>query len=293
MIENLKGQHETVNYLNNSKIRLYMNSETENYPLHWHTPIEIIMPITNDYTAIVSGEHIHLLTNDILFICPGVLHALKAPPSGNRLILQIEISMLRQLPEIESLLGLISPIYVISSQDTSPLHDHIRSLLLNIYNEYTNNHILSSTYIYSYLLEIFVLIARNYTTNLCSLDSNSQKQQEYNEKFIAICNYINNHYTEDLTLDEIAKLSGFSKYHFSRLFKNFANITFYKYLNQKRITHAELLLADPSRNISDIALCCGFQSLSAFMRMFKQIKHCTPTQFRNMYLSSANECSPL
>ncbi|MBQ6888053.1 MAG: helix-turn-helix domain-containing protein [Lachnospiraceae bacterium] len=289
MIENLKGLYETVMYQHDSPIRLYSNEEYENYPLHWHTPIEIIMPTSNHYTAIIGGEHIHLDVNDILFICPGVLHALEAPQTGERIIFQAEMSMLRELPEIEFLLSLISPAYTISAKSSSVLHDEIRKLLLDITHEYHSNNMLSSTCIYSHLLEIFVLIARNYTANLRHLDSNSQKQQEYIEKFISICNYINNHCTEDLTLDMVANLSGFSKYHFSRLFKQFTNITFYKYLNQKRIVHAEMLLADPSINVSEVALSCGFQSLSAFMRMFKLIKKCTPTQYRNMYLSVSTE----
>ncbi len=81
----------------------------------------------------------------------------------------------------------------------------------------------------------------------------------------------------------MADLAGFSKYHFSRLFKNFTGLSFYKYLNKKRIEHAEELLVDPSLSITEVALQSGFTSLSAFIRMFKQIKDCTPTEFRNLY----------
>jgi AraC-like DNA-binding protein len=98
-----------------------------------------------------------------------------------------------------------------------------------------------------------------------------------------ICDYISDHCTEPLTLDMAADLSGFSKYHFTRLFKQFTNVSFYKYLNLKRIAKAEQLLINPDLSITDVALSSGFSSLSAFIRMFKIIKGCTPSEFRSIY----------
>ena len=186
---------------------------------------------------------------------------------------------------MESTLSLIAPAILIT-RDTAPMiYEQIHTIILAINKEYHSNISLSSAAIYSKLLELFVLIGRNYTENVKRFDTGNQKQKEYTEKFIQICNYINEHCTEDLTLDEIAAIAGFSKYHFSRLFKQFSNVTFYKYLNQKRISYAEILLADSSNSITEVALRSGFSSLSAFIRMFKLIKQCTPTEFRNMYLS--------
>ena len=44
MIENLNGIHETVKYKEYSNVKLFINAEAEDYPIHWHTPMEIIMP---------------------------------------------------------------------------------------------------------------------------------------------------------------------------------------------------------------------------------------------------------
>lgn len=286
MIENLKGTHETVNYKSNTNLRLHRNKEYENYPAHWHTPIEIIMPTCNKYTALLGKECIELDVDDILLICPGVIHSLKAPAHGSRIIFQAEIAMLREIQEMESVLSLIAPAIVITSATTPEIHEQAKELLLQIQAEYDSTNSLSSVFIYEKLLSLFVLIGRNYTEHVKRFDVGHPMQQEYTEKFIGICNYINEHCTEDLSLDEIAKITGFSKYHFSRLFKQFTNVTFYKYLNQKRISHAEMMLADPSISITEVALHSGFSSLSAFIRMFKIIKNCTPTEFRSMYLST-------
>ena len=119
--------------------------------------------------------------------------------------------------------------------------------------------------------------------NKANLVHDRAKQEEYFDMFIKICDYINEHCSEDLTLEAVADMSGFSKFYFSKLFKQFTNVSFYRYVNQKRIAKAELLLINPENSITDVALSCGFSSLSPFIRMFKLIKGCTPTEFRNIY----------
>ena len=52
MIETLNGIHETVNYKADTNIRLYDNNQYEDYPTHWHSPIEIILPTENDYLVV-------------------------------------------------------------------------------------------------------------------------------------------------------------------------------------------------------------------------------------------------
>ena len=102
-------------------------------------------------------------------------------------------------------------------------------------------------------------------------------------KFGNLLEYIDTHYTEDLTLEDMADIIGFSKYHFSRLFKQYTNFTFCDYLKHRRIQAAEMLLEQPEYSITEVALQAGFPSISTFNRIFKEYKNCTPTEFRNMH----------
>ena len=285
MIENLNGIRETVNYRKDTRLRLYNNVQIEDYPDHWHTPVEIIMPIENIYSVVVGGHTITLNPTDIIFICPGVIHSLKAHGKGRRIIFQAEITMFTAIREFEYILSIMSPVIKITKENPHDIHKHICNLLLQINEEYNNSNILMETIIYSKLLNIFVLVGRNYTSNSVFFNGMDYQNKEYTEKFIFICNYINEHCTEDLNLDKIAKLAGFSKYHFTRLFKQITTTTFYKYLNLKRIEHAQKLLANPGISVTEVALNSGFSSLSAFIRMFKLINHCTPTEYLNMFIN--------
>ena len=284
MIESLNGIHETVLFSNDSTIMLYDNREIESYPTHWHTPIELLMPLENTYRAICNNKTFDLKTGDILLIAPGTLHALYSPSTaGRRLIFQADITLLNAIKECESAVYLTSPVTLITPEDCPQIHETISTLLMEILDEYNGNAILSDASIYSKLSRILVLIGRTYAVESDKFESSQTKQQEYIEKFMNVCDYINKHCTDNLTLDEISEKAGFSKYHFSRLFKQFTSVSFYKYLNLHRIMYAEKLLIDPDISVTEVALLSGFNSISSFIRMFKICKNCTPTEFRLMY----------
>lgn len=282
MIESLKGIQETVNFKANTKLRLYANDDFECYPSHWHAPLEIIMPILNRYRVTCCNTLFTLREGDILIINPGVIHSMDAD-IGKRLIFQADFTLLHGIKELEATLSLISPALVITTEYAPEAHERIKELMLEISDEYFADAPLSEAAIYAKLIEIFVLIGRSYSPNAKNFTKSMRKQLEYTERFMYICDYISDHCTEALTLDDIAGLSGFSKYHFSRLFKQFTNASYYKYLNKKRIENAEKLLVNKDLTITEVALRCGFSSLSAFIRMFKIMKDCTPTEFKTMY----------
>ena len=223
MIEHLDGIHETVTYKENSSLRLFVNTDCEDYPIHWHTPMEIIMPLEGTYTVFLGDKHILLQEGDIIFICPGVLHSLAAPESGKRIILQIEWSVVSKIRDLNSILSLISPILTLTPQTAPDIYSDIYHLICQILSEYEKDSFLSEAVIYARMLDILSLIGRYQAFASCRFDAGPQKQKEYLDRFLSICNYIDEHCTEDLSLDHVAKTAGFSKYHFTRLFKQFTN----------------------------------------------------------------------
>ena len=283
MIHNLQGIHETVDYKADTQICLYYNDEAENYPPHWHPSFEVIMPVINDYRVVCGYNDYHIKEGEILVICPCMLHELFAPATGERIIFQPDLSHIK-LKELDLITPLLSPAILITKEEYPQVYEHIHSLMLEIKDEYMNFTTYSEISIIAKFLEIFVDIGRNHKAfHQQDGDRDIHHQKEYMEKFLFITDYISNHFSENLTLEEVASLAGFSKYHFARLFKQYTNSSFYKFLNQKRIEYAKSLLLDPELAVTEVAVQSGFSSLSAFLRMFKQLNLCTPTEFRNMY----------
>lgn len=280
----LNGVFEKVDFTNNSSILLYVNKEYEDYPIHWHAATEIIMPIENTYSVTMNKTQYSLKEGDILIIPPGELHELYAPPTGSRIIFMFDFTLVSNLKGFSSILPVITQPRLITPESCPDIYEEEKRLLTSIKDEYLRANTLWEASIYSTIIQMFVLIGRNHiSTGGLFPDVRANKQKEYIEKFNKIFEYIDNNYTEDISLETVADVAGFSKFHFSRLFKQFTDTSFYDYLNLRRIKAAENLLLDPSLPITEIALQSGFSSISTFNRVFKAFKKCTPTEFKELY----------
>jgi AraC family transcriptional regulator len=92
--------------------------------------------------------------------------------------------------------------------------------------------------------------------------------------------YITGHFTEDISLAEIASHCHVSPFHFSRLFKIFTAISPYQFLQAIRLQQAEILLRDTSLPVADIAFTSGFNSIEYFTAAFRQQYKLPPSKFR-------------
>lgn len=286
MIEKLNGTRETVVHSDIPKLRLYINTEAENYPMHWHTDLEIIMAIENIYTIVIDKKRYILNPGDIIMLPSGEIHELYAPPSGKRLIILIDNSILNSLSGIDSINNGFNPCIIIRAHKENAYYNQLSTLLEQITDEYLQPRPLREAFIYSLTMYFFAIVGRNCISADHSKDMIKKKKHHlYIDKFLNICKYINEHCTENITVDELAALAGFSKYHFSRLFYEFAGTTYYEYLTKRRILYAETLLCDPNLTIVEIAMQSGFNSLATFNRNFRSIKKCTPSEYRSMYNS--------
>lgn len=280
----VNGVFEKVGFKDDSSILFYINQEQEDYPMHWHTAMEIIMPIENTYAVDMNKTAYSLKVGDILIIPPGELHALVAPSTGSRIVMLFDASLLSHVKVFSGILPVLMQPRIISKENSPEIYEAQKKLLYNIRDEYNSNHPLREAAIYALIIQMFVNIGRNHmdADTLFPLVRQG-KQKEYMEKFNIVFDYIDQNYAEDLSLDAVSGVAGFSKFHFSRLFKQFTDMSFYDYLNQRRVRAAETLLLDPDIPITEIAMRSGFSSISTFNRVFKSFKECTPSEFKKLY----------
>ena len=280
MIETLHGTRETVNFRVSQITRFYRNDEAEDYPSHWHLPGEIIAPLVSSYEVTVSGQHLILQPGDVLIIGSSELHSIKAPPEGVRYILNVDFSLFDPIPDLIFLVSVLQPYYLLSAASDPQLTSQLLSLLQNIEEEYASSSAYRDGEICSLLIHFFVLVGRHAATGE-TLHSLSPPK-EYADRFVYICNYINSHCTENLSLEQLAEQAGFSKYYFSRLFREVTGTTCHNYVIRRRILYAQNLLADSSVPITEVSMRTGFNSLTTFNRIFKKHLGCTPSEYRQL-----------
>jgi AraC-like DNA-binding protein len=93
--------------------------------------------------------------------------------------------------------------------------------------------------------------------------------------------FITEHYTEDLSLGQVAKAVNASPFYFCKMFKKITGINFTDFLSRVRIEHAKNLLLNQNLRVSEIAFEVGFQSLTHFNRVFKRIIGQSPSEYRS------------
>lgn len=272
---------ELVQYRQDASIRIWFNDIPADYAPHWHSALEIIVPMEGWYDITVGETTYHAVPGDIMIVPPGELHSLHAPESGNRFIFLFDLSAFSRLHGFASIQSILTnPIHL--TQGAYPyIYDDVYQILVQMRNEYFTRSEFADLTIVSLLLNFFVKLGTNHIDNIDLFSKiRVHKQKEYVDKFNTVMDYIDSHYMEDLNLDDIAGSVGFSKYHFSRLFKQYTNYTFCSYICHRRIKVAEELLEQLDLSITEVALQSGFPSISTFNRLFKQAKGCTPSEYR-------------
>ncbi|MBR6581552.1 MAG: helix-turn-helix domain-containing protein [Ruminococcus sp.] len=284
MIKHLSGDFETVEYDSKRSFLLYDNHESETYPFHWHDAIEIIMPLENHYIVTVGEIDYDIPVHDVLIIPSGELHRMPHLIPGRRLIFQCDSSVLSGVAAIESVMRGISAPLLINKEMSKELHSLAKKTLLDILSLNNKKSELADVKIYIAVVNLLTAVRENQLEKSKQLlDLDDIKLDEYSEKFNAVMKYIDANYMYDISLDRLADVAGYSKYHFSRIFKQYNSMSYLQYINARRTKAAEHLLLDPNLSITDVAMQAGFKSLTTFNRIFKEIKHCTPTDFKKLF----------
>ena len=104
--------------------------------------------------------------------------------------------------------------------------------------------------------------------------------RQYEDKLKLALAYIQEHYSEPITIAQLAQLCGFSQVHFMNIFKAAIGSTCIEYLVKYRLAHAAMDLQETDHSIMQIALDNGFQNTSYFNRAFKGQYGMTPSAYR-------------
>lgn len=151
--------------------------------------------------------------------------------------------------------------------------EKIRNMTDMMIAEYQNKADGWKTLLKSSFMTLVVMLSRLY-----SFSNNNSKNDMIN--IAKTVSYIENHYTEDLSVHKLAKLSNYSERHFIRIFRETYYTAPLDYIISLRLHLACTLLRESKIPISEIALQCGFSDSNYFSRVFKKRIGSTPSQFR-------------
>lgn len=102
-----------------------------------------------------------------------------------------------------------------------------------------------------------------------------------NHKIRAAINYLDNNFSKDINIKSLSSISGYSYYHFCRLFKRELGLTPHDYLLSKRMNKASFILRQSNLSIKEVSYQCGYSEASYFAKAFRKEFGCSPLEFRN------------
>jgi len=109
----------------------------------------------------------------------------------------------------------------------------------------------------------------------------STKKEENQRPTARVKKYINENFDQELPLDELAEISGYSKSYLCQIFREDTGMTINSYINDVRISYAIKLLEDTELSVAEVGEKCGYNSVFYFIKVFKKIIGMPPGNFRN------------
>jgi AraC-like DNA-binding protein len=102
---------------------------------------------------------------------------------------------------------------------------------------------------------------------------------------------IDERFAEPLTVDQLARAAGLSRYHFIRSFRRAFGCTPGRYLRERRLTRARQLLASSDLPVTDVCFAVGFESLGSFCTLFRRSEGETPAAYRARILEARKKAT--
>lgn len=284
----------TKNYLNSINLNintdfpyLFLNViKNEAYPknpgfqvMHWHNDLQFIYILEGEIIVQTLDDKIIVEKNNGIFINKNVVHLIKR----NGLC---------------SYNGFIFPDYFLKFYFNSPAKDFVDNIVENkgiklclfdknyewckhILDNLNKLSLLEENKDKFYAYQVLVLLSSIWLDINKNIEIPERKQKDItSERMQLFLNYIENNYSDNISLDKLAKSANVSKSECLRCFKKSLNTTPYKYLLEYRLAKAVKLLNSSNESISEISLKVGFNQTSHFCKYFREKTGFSPLIYR-------------
>jgi len=248
---------------------------------HYHDLYEIYLLVESDRYIFLNDEVYCLQKGDMFIVEPYVLHATRnlKPEYLKRYLINISPEVLLSIlskDEVEKLFKNFSTCIIrLGEEQSAHVYD-----LFNKAAAYSNRTDKRGTK----LLHASIFCLLDYVDELLRTKKEEkilpQNTVVQRNELLEVISYVNDYYTESITLDFIAEYAHMSKSNFCRFFRKMTGETFGQYLNKYRITKAHQMLVETNLPLSEIANQTGFTSTAHMTRIFRQIHGKSPSGFR-------------
>lgn len=251
-----------------------------NSPFHWHRELEILYILNGHATVHMDGERYELNPLDAIVIDYAKIHeVVYALPQTMGICIHVSRQLMRRyLPDSE-LIGIQCAGKRMTPEQRQYYSEFCEKLkqLTVLYVNQQKTYQLRST---ALILDIIANLIEHFSEPVTK--SASEAKISNMERLEEICDYVEHHYGEEITLQEAADELGLNKEYFCRFFKQNTGTSFIRYVNQVRLNYIYQDLLHTDDSVQEIMERHGFYNQKLFYRMFKERYDCTPRELRNL-----------
>lgn len=273
----MQQRMEIIEFNEKLPMRLYSYRLTE-LKAHWHNGIEIILILKGDCTVIVNDKIVNMKEDDIILINDNNVHELKSENGCSLIALLIDTHKLEGITD--KLLFDLNSTNTANKNKFYKIKRFIAELVKINSTETSENIFFNRSVIYAVLYEL----SKNFKSTESSVQS-----LKYIERLNEILNYIELHYKEGLTFNQIAEAHHFSVPYLSSFFKRHLGVNFQTYYNDFRLERAVNQLLHTDCSIEQISFDNGYPNPRAFVASFKAKYDTLPSIYRKNALSLSRE----
>lgn len=249
--------------------------------LHHHDFYELYYLVSGDVTYTIESRLYKVLPGDVLLISPRELHQVHIQAEHaayERYVLWINPQLIGRLSagrtDLSQALDPTRPGYGNQLRLQKPDQEKIRSLMEQLYLESRETVFGSELLIESLMIQLLVTVNRLALREDCHFEDVSRSSRTVSQ----VVEYINLHYSEDLSLDLLAEKFFISKYHLSHEFQRQVGTSVCRYIQKKRLQIARHLLSQGNKPNSVYSIC-GFGDYTGFYRAFRAEYGTSPREF--------------
>ena len=253
-------------------------------PWHWHDEIEIGTVVSGSVTISTTHQEFTAHEGDCLFINSGILHSMKNADPGRECHLDLLVfhpHLLSGYPGSRMDTQYIHPVITNPDMESLLLSDipsNILALIPEAWMECIKEDFGFEVQVHYLLSQLFLYLNQMHIPVSASEHTRIVRTNKRMKKMLT---YIHQHFSEDITVSEIAMSASISESECLRCFRNTLKLPPINYLRFYRIQKCAELLLSTSWKISYIAEECGFHEMSYFAKIFKETYHCTPSEYRH------------
>lgn len=247
--------------------------------LHCHEDYEFFIPLHAHFPMQLEKTVINIPPTNVFNLNPQQIHGAALPTTKSHIIsIFIKRDFLKRTHEL---------IYGSQNIDFKNGSHRVNcdfESLINIFiSEYANKQTGYEFILESLSVQLTVYLIRN-LKNTFSENTMVSKYKDNNGINAAI-GFLREHYNQEFSLKEVARVANYSSYHFLRVFKSQTGKTPFEYLINIKIEKAVEMLKDNKQTITEICYSCGFNNISHFTTVFKKKIGVSPSEYRKSLCS--------